>query len=813
MRSIEKIVQWTIGRVTAHPRIVLLAFLLCTCALGWQARHFRIDASADTLLMRDNPHYVRTQVVNRRFSPQEFLLIAYEPTRHSVFSEQTFADLRAMTDRLLRIERVEAVRSILNTPLFVLADGELSSQTDPDSLTIEAHDFDMSELSEAFRGHPIYENLLINESQSAAALQVLFKKDKTLDRLNERIVGLQEKTLTGELSKADRKELASLRKQIDPINQKLDVTRTHEVETIRGVCADYEGRARIHMGGIHVLAFQLIRIIKNDLLIFGSAIGVLICLILFLLFHKLKWVVIPVLCCICSVLSTMGIFSMFGLKTTVISSNFIALQLILTLAIVIHLIVQYREYSRDQPAWSQERLVRETLSRKIRPCFYAGITTSVGFGSLVFSGIQPVIVFGWMMIIAMFFSISVSLILFPAMMALSVRGHDENQFAFSPRMLSVSANVALRHPRMVAGTGVAIVVLSLLGMLRLDVENSFLNYFRASTRVRRELSFIDTQFGGSTPLDLVYTIGGAEKKEDLVLTADTVMTLQRIQHALEQHDAVGKIISIVNFTDLARVINDGRPLTEYELTALYWTMESSLRDNLLGAFFSADRGQVRFSARIQDGTKGLDRAELMSAIRQDMSALGIPEDRYMLTSLFVLYQDILQRLFRSQILTLGIVFAALALTFWGLFRSLKIALVGMIPNTIPTLVVLGVMGWLRIPLDLMTITIAAIAMGIAVDDTIHYIHRYLEEPADASAEEAVKRTHSTVGHAILYTSLIIILGFSLLSFSDFIPSVLFGLLTGLAMAVALAADLCLLPVLLRRFVTPRGSEGRHVGDR
>jgi len=304
------------------------------------------------------------------------------------------------------------------------------------------------------------------------------------------------------------------------------------------------------------------------------------------------------------------------------------------------------------------------------------------------------------------------------------------------------------------------------------------------------------------------TIGDAEKKEDLVLTSDTVLTLQRIQQALQKHEAVGKIVSIVNFTDLARIMNKGRPLTEYELTALYWTMEASLRDNLLGAFFSPDHSQVRFSVRIKDGTAGLDRAELMSAIKHDMSALGIPEDRYTLTNLFVLYQDILQRLFRSQILTLGIVFAVLTLTFWAVFRSLKIALVGMIPNIIPTVAVLGVMGWLRIPLDLMTITIAAIAMGIAVDDTIHYIHRYLEEPAGTSGEEAVTRTHSTVGHAILYTSLIIILGFSLLSFSDFIPSVLFGLLTGLAMAVALVADLCLLPVLLRRFVSPRGAQGQ-----
>jgi hypothetical protein len=284
------------------------------------------------------------------------------------------------------------------------------------------------------------------------------------------------------------------------------------------------------------------------------------------------------------------------------------------------------------------------------------------------------------------------------------------------------------------------------------------------------------------------------------MTADTVQLLQRIQHTLKQHEAVGKTLSVVNFTELAKAVNQGKPLTEYELTAIYWTMEDALREELLGAFFAPEQAQVRISVRIKDSTEGLNRAALLADIRRDMQALDIPENRYSLTNLFILYQDILQRLFRSQILTLGIVFAVLTLTFLAVFRSVKVALIGIAPNILSTLAVLGVMGWLGIPLDLMTITIAAIAMGIAVDDTIHYIHRYLEELEDSSADRAVERSHASVGHAILYTSLIIMLGFSLLAFSDFVPSVLFGLLTGLAMLMALAFALCLLPMLLHRFV-------------
>jgi uncharacterized protein len=591
--------------------------------------------------------------------------------------------------------------------------------------------------------------------------------------------------------------------QADPIEKRLDKIRTSEIQTIRRILAGYEEDAEIYIGGLHVLGYQLIRIIKIDLIVFGGAIAMMVCLILFLLFRRLRWVIIPVICCGCSVLATMGLFGMLGLKATVISSSFIALQRILTLAIVIHLIVQYREFRASHPDWEQAELVTETLSRKAAPCFYAGLINLVGFASLLFSSLQPVIDFGWMMSIAMFLSIGVSLILFPSMMAMFGREEVTEPWMFSRRILDFFTALTLKHGILIGVASLCILVASVAGLFLLDVENSFLNYFRESTQVREELTFIDRQFGGTTPLDIVYTIPDAERKKDLVMTAKTVQTLQRIQHALKQHKAVGKTLSVVNFTELAKEINDNKPLTEYELTAVYWTMEDALRDDLLGSFFSPKHDQGRFSVRIQDTTEGLKRTELLSEVRGDMERLGIPEKRYTLSNLFVLYQDILQQLFRSQILTLGIAFGVLLLTILGIFRSVKIALIAIMPNILSTLMVLGIMGWLGIPLDLMTIMLAAVALGITVDDTIHYVHRYLEELRRGSGEKAVERSHTSVGYALLYTSIIVILGFSLLAFSDFVPSILFGLLTGLAMAMAVIFDLSMLPVLLNRFVRSR----------
>lgn len=784
-----------------HPLMVLGLFILATLALGWQARHFQIDASAETLLTKNNEHYIKTQVMAERFSPEEFLLVAYQPKNGQLFSEKTFNNLASLSEKLQGLERVESVRSILNVPLLSLLQDDMLTG-DPASLTVEQQDFSPEQVQEGLSGDPIYRELIINEAQTATAIQVLFRSHDELSNIQSRITAIQKNALERDLSSEEEEQIEKLQEQADPLERSLNETRREEIKAIRQMLTEYEADAELYLGGAHVLGYQLIQIIKNDLVVFGSLIAAMICLILYILFRKFRWVLLPIVCCSCSLLLTIGLFGLLGLKTTVISSNFIALQLILTLAIVIHLIVQYREYSVSYPDWNQQQLVRESFIKKVKPCFYAGVTTSVGFASLLFTGIQPVVSFGWMMIIAMFFSISVSLILFPAMMVLFKREQPKDNHKLSRGVLGLFTGIAQRRARLtliISGGGL---LLGIGGLFLLDVENSFIHYFSEDTEVRRELSFIDQELGGSTPLDVVITIPEAQKDDagELVVTAETVQQMQRVQKMLEQQKGMGKLLSIVNFTELAKSINDGKPLTEYELTAIYRAISKDLRDDLVGSFFSAEHSQLRISARIQDTTEDLNRAQLIEDIRSGIEELGIAEENYSLTNLFVLYQDILQRLFRSQILALGIVYVVLTLTFFAVFRSFRVALVGIAPNILSTIAVLGVMGWLRIPLDLMTITIASIAMGIAVDDTIHYIHRYLEEINTTDANTALQNTNFSVGYAILYTSLIIMLGFSQLAFSDFIPSVQFGLLASLAMAVALIWNLSLLPVLLSKFV-------------
>ncbi|MCV2884197.1 MMPL family transporter [Aestuariibacter sp. AA17] len=784
---------------------LLILFLLLAAIAAYGLQFFKIDASADTLLVKNNRLYIQTQMMNKRFAPQEFILVAVEPKNAPLFSQQTFSLLQAMAEEINELPRVDSVTHMLNVPLLSQIDS-LQGEIDPDDWTWEAKQYDPKTMQDIFSDHPLFTDLLVNKAQSATAIQIVFKHNQALQALYHQITDIQAQALEGALSDKQEADIQELKAQAEPIEAELTKQRKQEIEALYKIIASYDDQADLYLGGSYVLGQQLIDIIESDLVTFGSAIGLAICVLLLLFFKSIRWVMLPVICCGFSVLYTMGLFGFLDLRTTVISANFVALQLILTLAIVIHLIVEFRQCANQSNEEDIKPLLVATLQRKLAPCFYAGLTTSVGFGSLIFSGIQPVVTFGWMMIIATIISIVTSLVLFPAILTLFSHKDMRSDGGLSRGFISLTRKISMNAPNTVVLTTVVITVFSVVGLLRLDVENSFLDYFADSTNVHKELTFIDSQFGGSTPMDVVVTLPDEFQKQDVTLSAKSIQTLQKIQYVLSQYEATGNITSIVNFTELAKQINQGQPLTEYELTVIYTLLDKSLRDKLLGSYFSPEHNQLRISSRIQDSTEGLDRQQFMDTLSADMKQMGLPEENVTITNLFVLYQDILQRLFTSQIMTLGIVYIALFVVLLFIFKQLSIATIALLPNILTTLVVLGVMGWLNIPLDLMTITIAAIAMGIAIDDTIHFVHRYLESNdaivtgARQRQSTALDNTFSSVGYALFYTTSVITLGFSLLSFSDFVPSILFGLLTGFAMVFALIVDTTLLPVLLERFV-------------
>tara|TARA_R110002126_G_scaffold16527_14_gene66007 strand:+ start:1515 stop:3944 length:2430 start_codon:yes stop_codon:yes gene_type:complete len=759
---------------------------------------FRIDASAETLLVKNNELYIKSQLANQRFAPDEFILVAYQPHDAELFSAQTFADITALSADYAKLERVSSVTSMLTVPLLRDASA-FTSGTDVESLTWQQQQYSPQDMRQLLTDHPIFTDLLFNKAQTAAGIQIVFKANTELQQLDRQILDIQALTLERELTADEEAEISRLQQAADPIRQQLTEQRQQEIEKIEQINQQVAARADSYVGGAYVVGQHLVSVIKSDLTIFGLAIALIIAGLLLLIYRSLRWVFFPLLSCGVSVLLTCGLFGLLDIRTTVISANFIALQLILTLAVMIHLLGAYREIARDQSELNQQQRVSTMLQQKISPCFYATLTTSVGFGSLIFSGIQPVVDFGFMMLIAMLITMGVSLLLFPALLSLLKARDETADFGWLQQGLKQAAALVGRRPYPVIFSIVILFGALATGISRLNVENSFINYFAKDTQVHQELAFIDQQFGGSTPLDVVITLDPAQAKPDLVISADQLNQLHLADAAVNAFEATGSVTSLINFTTLARQLNDDKPLTEYELDTIYEMLSTKVTNQLVGAYLADSPQQVRIATRVQDTTKDLNREQLMQQLHADLQSVGLTEQDYQLSNLFVLYQDILSRLFDSQVTTLGLVYLALGLVLLAIFRSLKIALIALVPNILTTLGILGLIGWLNIPLDLMTITIAAIAMGIAVDDTIHFIHNFLQHPA----ERALRATFGHTGMAIVFTSVIIAAGFAVFGFSDFLPSVYFGVLTAAAMLMALLSDLTILPALLQRFATAK----------
>lgn len=787
--------QW-LAAVIVRCRLMIIALfvLLIAVALVF-LNQFRIDASAETLLVKNNALYIQSQLANQRFSPDEFILVAYQPKDTELFSAATFADITALSADFASLERVSSVTSMLTVPL--LADASVfSSGADVGSLTWQQQQYSPAQMRQLLTDHPIFTDLLLNKAQTAAGIQIVFKADPQLTELDQKILAIQQHTLSRALSDSEEAELAQLQQAADPLRQQLTLQRQQEIAKIEVFNQQVSERADTYVGGAYVVGQHLITMIKSDLTTFGLAIALIIAMLLLAIYRSWRWVFFPLLSCTVSVLLTCGLFGLLDLRTTVISANFIALQLILTLAVMIHLLGAYREIARDNPEQSQQQRIIGMLEQKISPCFYATLTTSVGFGSLIFSGIQPVVDFGFMMLIAMLITMSVSLLLFPALLSLLKARTETADFVWLAEGLQQLAAVVKRWPYPIALSIALLFGLLATGISRLNVENSFINYFAKDTQVHRELAFIDQQFGGSTPLDIVITLDPAQAKSDLVIAATQLNQLHVAHAAVDAFAATGSVTSLINFTTLARQLNQDRPLTEYELDSIYKMLSTKVTNQLVGAYLADSPQQVRIASRIQDTTEGLNREQLMQQLHQDLQTVGLAKDDYQLTNLFVLYQDILSRLFDSQVTTLGLVYLALGLVLLVIFRSLKVAIIALIPNVLTTLGIVGLIGWLNIPLDLMTITIAAIAMGIAVDDTIHFIHNYLQQ----SADNALSATFRHTGMAIVFTSVIIAAGFAVFGFSDFLPSVYFGVLTAAAMLMALFTNVTILPALLSRFI-------------
>ena len=813
--------------ILKHPILAIILVFCLILGIGSYARDFRLDASADSLLLENDQDLKYFRSINAEYGSAEFLVITYSP-QQDLYAPETLEDLRKLRDSLLKIDRVASVLSILDVPLIDsprLSLGDLKNGI----RTLETPGIDVNLVRKEFKTSPFYKDLLVSPDAKTTALQVIFKKDKIYQSLLQQRNMLREKKLTAPLSETEKAQLKQVSQKFDQHSRIVAEQEAVDIAKIRAIMKQHQEQAQLFLGGVPMIVADMINFIRHDLVSFGLGVLVFLVVMLYLIFRSPRWIILPMVCCFASVVFMFGFLGLIGWKVTVVSSNFTSLLLIITLSLCVHLIVRYNELYDEIPGADQATMVKEMVRSKAIPSIYTTLTTIVAFASLLTSDIRPVIDFGWMMAIGISFSLLITFAIFPAGLMLL-----KKPLRFSPRfditgiITRRCANWVEYRSKSTLAVFAALVIISLVGISQLTVENRFIDYFKPTTEIYQGMLLIDQQLGGTTPLDVIIDADPdflTQKAQEKVVEEDDffaddffdeeqveeglsgssywynsyqVDNLKNIHNYLDGLPETGKVLSMATTMEMMQQLNEDHPLDNISLAVIHKKLPESIKDSLFRPYMSDDGNQVRFSLRVIDSHPDLHRAELLKKIRLDLTEkLQIKPEQIHLTGMFVLYNNVLQSLFSSQIMTIGVVFLVIMVMFVLQFRSLRLAIISIIPNLVSAGMVLGLMGLLNIPLDIMTITIAAISIGIAVDDTIHYVHRFNEEIAiDGDYLATMKRCHDSVGRAMYYTSVTIIIGFSILSLSNFIPTIYFGLFTGLAMLIAMFANLTLLPLLL-----------------
>ncbi len=810
--------------VLHNPKLVLVVLLSILVFFGYHTKDFKLDASADSLLLEDDVDLEVFRKIHERYPSSDLLVVTYTPDK-DLFSDQALEPLKRLRGELEKVTSVDTVFTILDAPLFNSSDVPIQVLVD-DIPSLEKPGIDRTKAKDELVNSPIYRDLIVSADGRTTALLLGLVEDERYKHLLKSRNELRAKKRHTGLSAEATRTLKRITAEYDRVHEAINEQRHLDIARIRDIIEPYRQHGVLHLGGLPMITDDMVTFVRNDLIVFGGGVLVFLIIVLTAIFRELRWIVLPLLSCFYAGLIMVGVLGLIGWKVTVISSNFLALMLIITISMNIHLIVRYRQLNRDHPGDDQLALVRTTTHKMVKPCLYTALTTIIGFGSLVVSDIKPVIDFGWMMSAGLAVTFVTSFLLFPTLLMVmgktgSKPAIDRDRFllpAYLARLTETQGNKILL-------LAVVLTAASVAGITQLRVENSFINYFSDNTEIYQGLKLIDEKLGGTTPLEVLINFGDDSddilKPEDLEglteyeialelefaetlanspeywFTPDKVRRIKEVHDYLDGLPEIGKVLSLASAVRVAEDVI-GEELDAMLLALLYTKIPAEVRKDMIDPYVSIDHNEARLFARVLDSKPDLRRKELLETVRRDLvEKFEFEEQDVTVSGLLVLYNNMLQSLFTSQIKTIGVVMLGIAIMFLVLFRSVTLAIIGILPNLLGAAVVLGVMGWAKIPMDMMTITIAAITIGIAVDNGIHYIYRFREEYAlTNSYVETLHVCHSNIGRAVFYTTMTIIFGFSILVFSNFIPTIYFGVLIASAMLIALLAALTVLPKLI-----------------
>ena len=779
--------------ILKNPKAVFALLIIAILSFGYFSKDFRLDASSETLLIEGDPDLAYLKEVTERYGSKDFLILTYTPNKGMV-SDSSINNLLSLKYKIQSLNWVHSVITLLDVPLLSNSDTPLQERLQSFK-TLKDEGVDKNRGFKEILNSPVFRNFVISENGNTSGIIVNIKKNKQLENIEN-------------LSK----------QKIEAYKDKIKKKSHENILEIRQVIKSYDDVGKIYLGGIPMIADDMMTFIKKDIVVFGLGVLLFIIVTLWFVFRSLIWIIVPISSCLFSVIIMMGLLGILGWKVTVISSNFIALMLILTMAMNIHMSTRFLQLRKDYPTKNNFEIISLTTNKMFWPIIYTVFTTVFAFLSLIFSEIKPIIDFGWMMTFGLITSFIITFTLLPTLLNFTPTKNISLKIDQKSKIINFLSFVSLNNKNTIFGITGIVVILSIIGISKLEVENSFINYFNKDTEIYKGMKLIDEELGGTTPLEVILKFPVVKNKEKsneddefedwgdeeegsddkYWFTKDKIDKIASVHNYLDSLPQVGKVLSFSSIIDVATQLNNNKPLGTLEMGVLYSKIPESIKTEIIDPYLSIKDNEARISLRIIDSQENLRRNDLINKINFDLkNKIGLDQSEFKLTGVLILFNNLLQSLFKSQILTLGLVMIGIFSMFIILFRNIKLSLIGVVPNFIAAFFILGIIGLLRIPLDMMTITIAAITIGIAVDNSIHYIYRFKEEfSIIKDYNKTLKKCHSTVGIAILNTSITIVFGFSILILSKFIPTIYFGIFTGLAMLLAMISVLTLLPALI-----------------
>lgn len=827
MNKSDKIKQKLARMLVSAPKLSLaLALILCAFLSAFVPK-LAIDASTQTLLLENDKDLEFWRDITKRYKIPNTLVIAYTPNS-DLLSQSSISTLAALSKDLAQIKGVKSVFSMLDAPLL-LSSGLKFSDLLGTIPTLKDSNASKEAIKAEFLSSPFYKNSLVSSDFKTTALLLTLEPNSRYNEFIASITELENTLKNAENNATAKTLLKEQRAAFKAYRDELRIAEHEQIAQIRQVISKYNqnsqsripdqaSSSQLFLGGINMIADDMIAFVRSDLVTYGLATLLLCSLCLFVYYLQLRYVFLAIFICLVCVGAASGLFGLLGFEITVISSNYIALQLIITLSVVIHLINSYREFFRKKSSFSQKSIVYLALKERMSPCFFAIFTTIIGFVSLVFSDIRPIISLGLMMSASIALSLIFSFWLFGSIMSLlskkSVNTAFERYFSLTTLCAKMALNLRVR--KVVFALSALGLCVGLWGISKLSVENSFIGYFKKNTDIYKGMELIDNKLGGTVPLDIIISFK-KDKKEprnsslddefaDEFASSDAAQywfnerrmsVLKSVNEYLKNKEFIGSVSSLADLLEVGKELNEGRELDALALALIYSSLSGEGRELILTPFVSIENDELHFSVRTLDSDPRLKRAEFLRTLESELNELVGENAQVKISGAMKLYTNMLDSLFSSQINSLGFVLLAFFATFWLIFASLRLAIIAICINILPLICVLGAMGLAGLSLDIMSITIGSISLGIGVDSAIHYIYRYKRELAHfKDSKKAIIASHASIGYALYYTSFAVFIGFGVMISSNFWPTIYFGALTDLVMFFMLASSLILLPSLL-----------------